>query len=487
MNQLLNKNNYLKTRSVIVTIIACAVITLSFSASEVLAQRSHYLLLDGTIVENTENAKLAVGTVEKHSANPLFVEDNPWEVRFDNLYGNVIYDEEEKIYKCWYSPFIVDISALGMSLEERDSKEYDPPWTREMGICYATSKDGITWEKPDMGLVEYDGSKANNILWRGNSESESKELWAGPHGSGIFKDYHDPDPKRRYKAIIKMDILSVAFSSDGIHWGTPVACPEADVAGDTHNNAFWAPTLGKYVGITRSWGEKKGRQVMRIESEDFINWTKAELVLEGMSKNFQTYAMPVFFYGGIYIGLVAIHDQDSDRVWTELIWSHDTKNWNRVDPGTPLIPCSDKVLDYDYGCVYPCAYPVFQEDQIRLYYGGSDYLHFGWRNGSLCLATLRPDGFAGYEQESIDKPAVITTTSIPYSGKGIRITADVKKGGSVKVSVVDKNGNLIATAAIVIETVTDKQLWFNDKINLNEVRLQFELSSAKLYSFKIGN
>ena len=58
--------------------------------------------------------------------------------------------------------------------------------------------------------------------------------------------------------------------------------------------------------------------------------------------------------------LVAIHHQDSDRVWTELTWSPDTKKWYRIDPGNPIIPCSEKELVYDYGCVYACAYPVFK-------------------------------------------------------------------------------------------------------------------------------
>jgi hypothetical protein len=432
-----------------------------------------------------ENAKLTVGTVEKHKSNPLFIEDKPWEKRFDNLYGNVIYDEAEKIYKCWYSPFITDMSALGMSLEERDQLEYDPPDNREMGICYATSEDGITWRKPEMGLVEYEGNKNNNILWRGSGERE--ELWDGPHGAGIFKDYRDPDPNRRYKAILKKEILSVAFSADGIQWDESIACPEADVAGDTHNNAFWAPTLGKYVGITRSWGEAKGRQVARIESEDFINWTKADVVLEGININLQTYAMPVFYYAGVYLGLVAIHNQDTDRVWTELTWSSDTKVWNPIDPGTPLIPCSDTKLEYDYGCVYPCASPIFRDDEILLYYGGSDYLHFGWRTGSLCLATLRPDGFAGYEPVTPEKSATITTEMIPFSGQNLQVTADVLKGGWVKVNLIDKQGKYLTTSEKVFETKTDGQVKFPETINTDEISIQFVMNKAKIYSFKLIN
>jgi hypothetical protein len=78
-----------------------------------------YLLLDSRLIASTENAKLTLGKVRKHTGNPLFEEDKPWEKRFDNLYANVIYDEQEKIYKCWYSPFIVDNSAKGMTLEQR--------------------------------------------------------------------------------------------------------------------------------------------------------------------------------------------------------------------------------------------------------------------------------------------------------------------------------------------------------------------------------
>ena len=31
--------------------------------------------------------------------------------------------------------------------------------------CYAESKDGIHWTRPELGLVEFEGSKRNNIFW----------------------------------------------------------------------------------------------------------------------------------------------------------------------------------------------------------------------------------------------------------------------------------------------------------------------------------
>ncbi len=438
--------------------------------------RSRFLLLDSRIVEHTENAKLAVGSVEKNKDNPLFGEDKHWEIRFDNLYGNVIYDKEASLYKCWYSPFIVDRSAKGMTLAQR-ARRYSPPKNREMGICYATSKDGLRWDKPNLGLQPYpstsgpEDSKANNIVWR------------GPHGAGIFKDLQETDPARRYKVLFQG--MKVSFSPDGLHWDKPTPCVGIDVAGDTHNNAFWAPTLGKYVGITRTWGDM-GREVARIEGQDFVHWTSAKVVMKGLDKDHQPYAMPVFFYGGVYLGLLAIHEQSSDRVWTELAWSPDTRAWHRIDPGTPLIPCSEEKLAYDYGCVYACATPVFMEDGVRLYYGGSDWLHTSWRNGALCLATLRADGFAGYEQERKDKPAAITTSLIPYSGQAIQITADVAQGGSIKVRVADESGNERAMAKAIAATVTDGPLELGGPLEAKRIRLTFELNNAKLYSFSFA-
>ncbi len=442
-----------------------------------------YLLLDDRVVEEVQHAKLVLGMVMKHVSNPLFAEDKPWEQRFDNLYANIIYDDEEQEYKCWYSPFIVDNCALGMTLEERYAEKYWAPKNREMAICYATSKDGIAWDKPELGLVEFEGSKANNILWRG-VEGDKDLLW-GPHGAGIFKDLRDPDPERRYKALLKSKILSVAYSKDGIHWGDAIACPKADSAGDTHNNAFWAPTLGKYVGITRQWGKQNDtyvRQVAQTSSVDFENWEKTVIVMEGLNTNQQPYSMPVFYYAGVYIGISTIHDQKSDRVWAELCWSSDTVEWHRVNAGKPFIANEGKEFDYDWGCVYPAANPIFLDDEIRLYYGGSDGLHTGWRNGFLCLATLRPDGFAGYRAES--KAATVTTVSRP-GGTAVKVSADVAEGGELVVRALDEANNVIAESEPLTNSVTDAEIqWLDDRMDeVNDCRLQFAFHHATVYSF----
>lgn len=440
-----------------------------------------FLLLDNRIVSTTRNVDLTIGSVEKHYANPLLVEDQPWERRFDNFYGNIIFDVDEEVYKCWYSPFIVANSAKGMSLQERLNQPYKGHKDQEMGICYAVSKDGIYWEKPNLGLVDYHGSKRNNIVWR------------GPHGAGVLKDDAGPEIENKYKTIFQG--LNTSLSPDGMNWSSPRKI-ESDSAGDTHNNAIWVPALGKYVAFTRTWtksdraiigSESKTnhrwmRQVARLESSEFVNWSPVEVVIEGSSWELQPYAISVFECAGLYLGLIAIHDQVSDRVWTELAWSADTTSWERIDQGKPLIGCSETKLDYDYGCVYACVSPVFLDNEIRIYYGGSDWLHFGWRKGCLALATLRADGFAGYQQLRPGEPGMISTSLIPYQGEALKITADVELGGSIEIKVIDPKKSVLAERKLN-ETATDKIMLEDGQIKSTEIRLEFTIRSAKIFSF----
>ena len=77
----------------------------------------HFLMLDERNIAHKKNVCLSLGTVTKHAANPLFEEDKPWEKRIDNLFGNIAYDHEERIYKCWYSPFTVAHATGDLSLD----------------------------------------------------------------------------------------------------------------------------------------------------------------------------------------------------------------------------------------------------------------------------------------------------------------------------------------------------------------------------------
>lgn len=455
-------------------------------------KETHYLVLDDRIIDKVDAAKLTLGNITKHHENPLFGEDKPWEPRFDNVYANVIYDAEDRLYKCWYNPFIVDKRVTHTPPEKRhpgfgnymDMKPSD----REMGLCYAFSRDGLHWEKPELGIVEFEGNKQNNILMR------------RVNGAGVFKDARETDPSKRYKMFFCGEPqMAVAFSSDGLDWSQPLPIPEVEAHG-THPNAFWVETLGKYVGFTRQH-DGNIRLVTRTESPDFVKWTPDECILKGSSPRLQAHDMIVFPTCGIYIGLLGImvYPEDSQidvKQHVELAWSPDTIHWHRIKEGTPFMGHTPAETDhygalpYDWGTIFPSA-PIFFDDEIRIYYGAGDGYFFNWRKGYLALATLRPDGWAGYEPINEGDSAVITTQPLAFNDTSIGITADVWDGGSVCVAILDKTGNQIASSEPIRTTVTDSQVEWEtgqDLANLRDaqIRLRFQLDKAKLYAFQFG-
>ena len=489
-----------------------------------------YLVLDSRIIDETTGAKLTVGKVKKDKGNPFFKGDKPWEPNISNGFPTVLWDEEDRLYKCWYNAWIIDKAVATTPPEKRgdksgygsylpDAVDSQPFPSRDSGVCYAISKDGIHWEKPELGVVEFNGDKKNNLVFSAEAipkmANASPDLppskARGPHCAGIFKDYREGDPAKLYKMVFRdyspsdpeNFYISVAFSPDGLRWDS-VPCPETDPEADALNNAFWDPELEKYVLITRRWSPD--RVVARCESPDFLKWTKPEVVLSNsqLGLKHQIYSMPVFRYAGLYIGLAAIFNQDNDRVHTELAWSPDTVKWHRINPGTPLIANGDEKDDYDWGCIYT-AHAVFTKDEIRIYYMGDANTHYSWRDSGLCLATLRPDGFVGYEPYSDDVPALIKTKPVICSAKSLGLSVDVRGGGSVQVKLLDEGGKSLAASESMTsqpekweweyETnseITDGRVTWTDGWDFSvmagkKIQLEFELDNATLYSFSFSD
>ena len=477
---------------IVFVFICCSVIMLPsvLQAEDYNNDRTRYLLLDSRIIEETENVHLTVGVVHKDLNNPLFSEDKEWEPRFDNPYCSIIYDDEEQIYKCWYSIFIKvgpegDAIGEGIPSDKRAWTKWEEGY-RDYGVCYATSKDGIHWDKPELGVIEFNGSKKNNIVI------------VFDHGVTVMKDLHETDPKKRYKAFHpESENSAVWFSPDGIHWSEAIDVGPID-NGDTNNNMWWDADLGKYVCITRHWGGEKTtglygsmghRHVSRVESEDFLHWSEPEIIIQGLDLRRQIHDMPVVKYAGVYIGMVGLFDIEASRQWCELAWSPDSKEWHRIQPGTALIPNGPEMGDYDWGCVF-AAKPLIGKDKIRIYYGANDGRFMGWRNGYLALAWLRPDGFAGYEQIAggSNKTGTIITKPIKVITDRLCISADVVPSGYVKVIALSPRNKKLAEGRLITKTVTDAGInWKNGftlkKLKGKNIRLKFELRDSKLYSF----
>ncbi|MDE0041368.1 MAG: hypothetical protein OXT74_04995, partial [Candidatus Poribacteria bacterium] len=144
---------------------------------------------------------------------------------------------------------------------------------------------------------------------------------------------------------------------------------------------------------------------------------------------------------------------------------------------------------YDWGTIFAAA-PIFHDDEVRIYYGAGDWHFFEWRNGYLALATLRFDGWAGYEPISAESTAVITTELLNFDGETLSVTADVHDGGSVEVEVVGAENEPLAASQPITDTVTESRVaWGTDggSVGLSgqHTRIRFRLYKAKLYGFQI--
>jgi len=385
--------------------------TLSAQTVQHRPARDHLLLLDRRVVESVSGAELTVGTPERDARNPLLPSDRPWENATNNYYPNLSWDPAARKWKLWYKDVLADADAIAKM--DAPSTIHNVGWY----LLYATSTDGIQWERPALGLHRFAGDDANNILARDCPNA------------GVFRDDADPNPSRRYKMVhdVGLGKPRVRFSTDGIHWGDALE-PTGfkPTQGDTHNNAFRDPWSGRFLWFTKLFlGE---RLVTRLESDDFLHWRADGVVLrssieEGRAS--QTYALTVFPYANGYLGyLMMYHVAGGRKVDCELAWSPDSVHWERVAPGHPLL-ANGPDASYDSGCIYAQAGPpVLENGRHVLFYGGSPTVHSGWkRSGALCRATLPEDGFAGYRPTSASGAEVVTTLLRPtgeirLTGKG---------------------------------------------------------------------
>ena len=114
--------------------------------------------------------------------------------------------------------------------------------------CYAESPDGLHWIKPELGLVAFQGSTANNILREG----------LGSHNFTPFKDPNpEADPEAQYKAVggLRREGGLFAFGSpDGLHWQQLGEGPIiTDGTFDSQNVAFWDAARGTYRAYVRDF------------------------------------------------------------------------------------------------------------------------------------------------------------------------------------------------------------------------------------------
>ena len=444
------------------------------------------LFVDEFLIERMEGTELRL-----HRPIPrdlAIVHDAAWEGNIC-CYHTVFQDGE--LYRMYYR---------GHHFDEETEKVAHPEV-----VCYAESRDGIQWEKPELGIVEFDGSKKNNIIWDGY----------GSHNFAPFRDANpDCKPEEEYKALAgnQKEGLRAFKSSDGIHWS--LLRDEAVItegAFDSQNLAFWDTVRRRYVDFHRHFkevGDEKVRSIMTCTSDDFRQWTEPVWVefpdapVEQLYTNQVTpyYRAPHIFMGfpkrfvpernmvdhkypGISDGLfMTSRDGVRFKRWGEAL----------IRPGLQPERWVNRNNMAAWGIVQTESFLPNCPDELSIY---STEHYYRGQACKLRRFTVRLDGFV-----SVNAPlngGEVATRPLLFSGDRLAINYSTSAAGSVRVEVQDAGGEAIEGFAlgdaeeIYGDEIEQVVSWKNgsdiSKLAGRVLRLRFVMRDADLYSFRISD
>ncbi len=463
----------------------------------------HYrqLFFDNRVIEETRGLKRVAHPAEKYEGNPIMVKEKPWEGSGPYLYGTVLRDEDDGIFKMWYHTYVGG--------------------RPDYFTLYATSEDGIDWQRPEFNVVDDPRlTEPNNVVILGSGLPNYRQ----PHSPSVIYTPWDPDPGKRYK-MLYWDIsskgmadfagLCAAFSSDGIHWVNYEHNPVFDVPSDV-NCACWDPIGKRYLlhhkmwhvegdvvnvegvdfpvgnisywqgfngpeevdGKWRVWGgrvvdystpePRSGvatvdyahkpllwRCAARAESKDFIHWGNIKIIFDVTAEQYPQglsyHGRAGFPYEGMYIGLLhamyghgAFHNA---KMELPLVYSYDDIDWRFCDGLKPFIGVGQED-GYTIRHVFPSTVPVVVGDELWFYYGAFQYVHRPAgktvqviQTGMISLAKLRRDGFVSLDAAGTGE---IVTKPLVFEGDRLVLNIACEDQGSAMVELLDAEGEAIS-------------------------------------------
>ena len=127
------------------------------------------LFIDDHLIDRLDGGTLRLHAPQRREV--VLETDAPWEGNMSGLYATVFRDGD--VYRMYYRTGHMDVA-------ERAGGGQAAADAMAMRICYAESIDGLHWRKPELGLYEVEGSKANNIVWTGvGDELDRRVTWNG--------------------------------------------------------------------------------------------------------------------------------------------------------------------------------------------------------------------------------------------------------------------------------------------------------------------
>ncbi len=448
------------------------------------------LFVDDHIIQDVDGVRRILHTPERR--NTILQGDRPWD-EASVAFMSII--EDGGMYRGYYRCDHLD-----------SSRAPNPRHT-----AYAESTDGITWRKPSLGLVEFEGSKDNNLVWMGPGANLSAFVDTNPSAR----------PEERYKAVVRAGraegealgapgpcVLALS-SPDGVRWRMMQDGPIlTDDPFDSFNVAFWDEWENRYVIYTRGVagvGNFKGgvRWIRRSTSTDFLNWTPLEPIDAGDTPFEHLYTnacVPYTRAPCVYLMFpsryVIEHTPDLD--WeagpgvNDIVFmsSRDGLKFDRSFMEAFLRPGLDGKNWHERGIYMERGIIQTSPEELSLYV--SD--HWRYPTTRISRYVLRTDGFvsinAGYGG------GTLTTKPMVFDGGELGLNYSTSAAGSVRVEVQDAEGRTIPGFSLddCPERFADE---IDGRVGWGEgadpgalagraVRLRFELKDADVYAFKFS-
>ena len=440
------------------------------------------LFLDDELVEKSYRLGRTIHPVQKYGGGPLIRPDKAWEGHLLAAYGTVMEDPRSGLLRLWYNSF--------------DRR----PDRRRNLVCYAESADGLIWEKPELGLIEVDGSTRNNVVLR-PTQSLIDCL-------NVICDASERSESRRYKMFFFQGGAKsgyyVAYSEDGLRW-TVKEEPVMTEVGDRHNFMYndAYPPYRILCREGRMMTDYRGRAVSLAQSEDFEHWSRPKLALAPDltdGPDVQFYSCVPSRYAGVYVGFLEVLHSERDIMTTRLVTSRDGATWRHVgnraeflEPGPPG----------HWDCVWTSVVggsPITREEHLLIYYSGRTEAHGRrWPQpwGALSLGVVRRDGFCSIDAGPVEGELV--TTPILWPGGSLWVNAHMSvrphvDRGELRIEVLDEQGNVVPgygrqDATPLTGNCNYGQCAWGERRDLShlegrKMRLRFLLRQGELYSFK---
>lgn len=442
--------------------------------------------------------------------------DQPWESLGFIFYCSVV--DDEGTAKLYYGSY------------DADKKKH---------FCLATSRDGLAWERADLGLKQYQGNGHNNLL---PFDAVEASVFLDPHAPAeqryrLIFTQHWPDPVRAG--------IYVSSSPDGLHWTTT---PDRVLPciPDSQHSAVWDERLKQYAIYLRAWNPI--RTVARVGVKDLLApwpydssvppfqvWGKDKIPT--LSRELPTvmatdaeeapglelYTSVVNKYAwaaNAYLAFPAAFQLYKGPQWEsravntadgsfdiDIATSRDGITWNRwrqpylpagaqdganlklVSMGPGFIRRGRWLHQYFVGWTYTHGLPVVwdRDPASRAAYLGKDL------SGIYC-ATQRVDGFISMDAGASE--GHLTTQPFVFQGNRLYLNLHTAGSGSARVALLDQGGRPIAgftadDCEFINADEIDCPVRWKDGADIgvlagHPVRLQFTLRYAKLFAFQFA-